>query len=320
MPTQKPQKSADDGASKNILYVVLHGLITLVDVGEKGFIAFLLDMGKEHKYLVGDWLVETEIPKRKYWKRPLHAVLENVDKEQISAQNFLDPDQNAVAKQSQPPDVMHSQVRAVFNLPRPHSIQHFTIGKVTAGTIRDDLQELVKEPSHLAGIRVFQYTFQNPKRPDSPLLHKLHRKSDLPPLWQCPEELALVKDDKGQLFNVAVLHIYNQPGAKLPPGSPHNREEFNNSASLLGTQVTLVQDTVPDNEKKLPAGILQGEVECLYGRGKFAVHYLNQVRMTQSKSDLGRGAGGCGSELCAACDGVVIHGFNERFYLKEKLR
>ena len=45
---------------ENILFVVMHGFISLVDTGgkEDAFLAYVLDMGDEHAYLYGDWLYE----------------------------------------------------------------------------------------------------------------------------------------------------------------------------------------------------------------------------------------------------------------------
>src|SRR5436305_11028184 len=45
----------------NTLYVFLHGLITLVDVGKLGFLAYMLDVGDDHRYLCGNWLLEREV-------------------------------------------------------------------------------------------------------------------------------------------------------------------------------------------------------------------------------------------------------------------
>jgi len=303
MPTTQPVKPQGDDNSENTLYVVLHGLITLLDVGQKGFVAFILDMKDVHKYMLGDWLEEQEIPKRKLGKKPLRASLGKVNPETICQHNTLDPDQNAIVKKTKAPNMAHQKVRAIIDLPRPRNISHFTIGKLDQGALKDDLGELVKPPTHLAGVRIFEYTF--PKKPQPP--PSLREQGKKLPLWVCPNELATVSNK-----NIAVLHIYNQPGMRLLPGSHHNKEEFNDSAAFLGAKVALVGATKEANETGPPAGILKGEVECLSGRGPFAIHYLNQVRM--GKFFEGNEEGGCGSELCAACDAVVINGVTKTYY------
>ena len=78
----KPTKQAAPKKKRveNVLYVVLHGLITLIDVKRKGFIAHVLDIGDDHKYLLGEWLQEQDIPERKRGTAPLRATLINVKK------------------------------------------------------------------------------------------------------------------------------------------------------------------------------------------------------------------------------------------------
>src|SRR5258708_7968312 len=80
---------------ENILYVVLHGLITLVDVGRDGFLAYLLYRDDEHVYLYGDWLFEKEIPQPSLGLWPLEATLTNVIAFPAKdGENTLNPTQN----------------------------------------------------------------------------------------------------------------------------------------------------------------------------------------------------------------------------------
>jgi len=44
--------------TENVLYVILHGLISLVDVGDAGFNAYMFDMGTDHRYLYGTFRIE----------------------------------------------------------------------------------------------------------------------------------------------------------------------------------------------------------------------------------------------------------------------
>src|SRR4029077_20057404 len=91
-----------------VLYVVLHGLISLVDIGT-GFLAFALDMQDQHRYLFGNWLTEDEIPARSTGSQPLTAELVGVD----AGNKRLDSDQNVIVEIDKVPDPDHQDVRAV---------------------------------------------------------------------------------------------------------------------------------------------------------------------------------------------------------------
>ncbi|HXB20879.1 MAG TPA: hypothetical protein VNV88_05830 [Candidatus Solibacter sp.] len=290
MPTDPLLPLPDSTEPKpNILYVALHGLISLVDVDKDGFIAYLLDMGAEHEYLYGTWLAEKEIPDRTPTNKPLSAKLLGVD----SGNEHLSTALNAIVEHKTLPDEMGSKVVAVFRLPRPAKIHHFDLGLLPDKALAGTLTKLVRIPNHLTGIRVFEYTF---KDRGSVFLQD----GDLKFLWQCPA-LAQLQDR-----NVAVLHIYDQPAAELMDPHGHTQKEFNLSSDFLGSDVTLTQSTVSPTElePKVP-GFLQGELQCLTHREVFALGILLQVR---EQKLTGGGVGGCGpaTGVCAPCNGLLV--------------
>jgi hypothetical protein len=256
---------------ENILYVVLHGLITLIDIKEKGFLAHLLDIGDDHKYLLGHWLEEADIPKRKKGADPLRATLTNVD----TGAAQLNPDLNAVFKLEGLPNDKASDVRAVLRLPRPRSIHNFVSGKLPPGALAGDTTRLVQVPSKISGTTVFEYTFQNV----DPVLTSDSGLS----LWTKPA-LAIVKDPSPPAtptreLSVAALHVYDEPGIRLPGDElqnlpQHNRREFKLSSVFLNSDLVLVKDTgTPEQEAALsvPLGLLMGEVLHLDERLDFVL-------------------------------------------------
>jgi hypothetical protein len=249
---------------ENILYVVLHGLITLIDVKEKGFLAHVLEIGSDHEYLLGNWLEEAEIPTRNKDQAPLRATLNNVD----AGTAQLNPDLNAVFKLQALPDDTARDVRAVLRLPRPRSIRNFVSGKLDPGALSGDTTQLVQIPSQISGTTVFEYTFQNadPNVGPVPTLTS-DSKVDL---WTKPA-LAIVKDPPDapiRVLSVAALHVYDEPGPRLPGDelqnvAEHNRREFDLSSVFLKSNLTLVKDTgkpADVNSESLPPGLLMGEV------------------------------------------------------------
>src|SRR5689334_16860490 len=157
--------SGSEGSDKreNILYVVLHGAICLVDVGASGFKAYLIDMGDEHAYLYGDWLFEKLIPQKAKGQWPLEANLEGVDSSpKVIGQNTLDPNENVIVNISAPPSEPYPNNRALIYLPRPRKIYNFVSGKLAANSIlgtKDDIKKIEGNPVDVSGIRVFEYTF-----------------------------------------------------------------------------------------------------------------------------------------------------------------
>ena len=69
----------------NRFYVAFHGLVSLVEGPGGEFHAYALNMGGDHQYRLGNWLLETDVP------RGFSAVLRGVNASPKAAGNSLDP-------------------------------------------------------------------------------------------------------------------------------------------------------------------------------------------------------------------------------------
>lgn len=274
------KKAKDKPPPKNVLYVVLHGLITLVDIGDDGFLAYLMDMGKDHKYLAGDWLLERKV------RRGTQASLINVDCGDATLSEF----HNAIVKVPSAPRSNHKHVRALIELPRPACIHYFVRGDVNPDTLTDT-DGLKKQPQYLSSIRIFEYTFAD--QAEVRLVFPVYQGGG--DLWKCPT-LA----DTGDLA-VAVLHIYDQPGAYMNDPQGHNVAEFNRAAAFLGAKVRMRNAAESTDPDVLLSGMLSGETSCLARRSKGgALDLLRHAREKSTSSSTE--AGGCSSETCAGCN------------------
>jgi hypothetical protein len=291
---------------ENILYVVLHGLITLIDVKEKGFLAHILEIGSDHQYLLGDWLQEAEIPEREKGRVPLRASLINIDPGTAK----LNPDNNAVLKlESLPPDTS-SDVRAVLRLPRPRKIHNFVVGKLPKGALAGDLKRLVQVPQQISGTQVFEYTFQDKGR--VALVSDSGRA-----LWK-PKALAVITGPEtsaeapAKKLSVAVLHIYDEPGIRLPGnGLPdledHNRREFKLSSVFLHSDLDLVKKmAAPEDFKRdaIPEGLLPGEVTNLDERVTSVFPIVLGLR--QGNASGASAGGGSSGPVCGGMQAQLI--------------
>src|SRR6185437_4166978 len=210
---------------KNVLYVVLHGLICLIDDNRDSFTAALVDMGNDHAYLCGDFLYEDEIESAAELK------LNGVDERQTkSKENQLDPKSNAVVKikySSNEDNYYHS----LLCLPRPAKIHYYIQGKLVKDSLKDSKNELQEpKPEKISGIRVFEYTFADYRG-----VSVTTKSGDI--FWKCPPPTPVVKNSKS--LHVAVLHVFNEPPDKLSNAGKHNKDEFNFTLAYLGAQLRL---------------------------------------------------------------------------------
>jgi hypothetical protein len=291
---------------ENILYVVLHGLITLIDVKEKGFLAHVLEIGSDHQYLMGDWLQEAEIPEREKGRAPLQASLTNVDPGTAT----LNPDTNAVLKlESLPPDTS-SEVRAVLRLPRPRKIYNFVVGKLPKGALAGDVKRLVRVPEQISGTQVFEYTFQD--KGQVALVSDSGRA-----LWK-PKALAVTTDPAAsdeapaRKLSVAVLHVYDEPGIRLPGNAlrdleDHNRREFRLSSIFLHSDLDLVKNMAqPEdfNRDAIPPGLLPGEVTNLEERVASVLPIVLGLR--QGSASGASAGGGSSGPVCGGMQAQLM--------------
>lgn len=295
------------------LYVVFHGLVCLVDVGLDGFIAHFIEIGDEHDYLYGNWLVEKEIPPRAEGQDPFRAHLVGIDPGFAN----LDYTLNAVVPIAKPPVDTHASVRAVINLPRPRAIYQALSGPVTEGMF-SDVTKLINQtpPRRVAAIRVFEYTFPFDHDSAGNEINKVALIGrDGTPLWTCPDlaEIKLSGDghrlppcsspiEVAGLLKVAVLHFFDEPGDDPDDPDTHNIKEFGMSTSFLGVQLSLnAAAKVDDKERPNIPGLLPGETEPLSVREDSVLHLLLAAREGKD----GKRTGGTSGTVCNGSNAQV---------------
>ncbi|HEX3586289.1 MAG TPA: hypothetical protein VH024_09855 [Candidatus Angelobacter sp.] len=286
----------------NTLYVVLHGLICLVDAGptasdDQRFMAYVLDQGSQHKYMFGDFFVEQDLT------APVGSPINlHFSKEVVPGSNkalTLDASVNPVVKLAQlPQDLSH--VRAVITLPLPKAIHdNFLRGIIAPGSL-SGTGRLKAVPTQISAVRVFEYDFGDPAN--------LFLADDQTPanvLWKCPSAdlLAEIRHN----VKIAVFHLYNEPPQTLANPDTHNENEFNDSMDFLGaSQVRLskaaaVDDTqVPD----IVSGVTGMDVAALDVRNqKGAIKLMRNLREAAFSADPLGGAGG--TQVCGGGNGSV---------------
>lgn len=266
-----------------VLYVVLHGLICLVDAGktgskDNGYVAYLNEMGSEHRYMCGDFLSEIpmDLGSTGYTQ---FLDLVNVEWATKTADNTLSTANNAIVRLTNLPTPSPADVRVVIGLPRPNRISYFIVGDLAPNALQGDIAALVQPPpKQISGIRVFEYSFKD--------FHLVRLQSGPRTIvWECPEPVSI----NGKNINVAVLHIFNEPPEELPTqqAADHNLREFNRTLNYLGAKLALtIPGTVPDPDNSMPPdGMIFEERAALDDRRKFALilmFFLRQILGLQS--------------------------------------
>ena len=264
------------------LYVFLHGLICLVDVGKLGFLGYMLDVGEDHKYLCGNWLLEREVRQRPT-RSPLRMQLVGV----YPGEARLDEGLNFIVKLAAHPNASDIPSRAIITLPRPKHIYYFNQGAVHHTSCQGNTGRFSKFPTVVSGLRVFEYRFRNYS--DVALVDDYGKC-----IWECPPPASI--KDVHRL--VATMHIYDEPQEEVPAG--HNLHEFNTSLKFLGVEDVELLDSNTDpriNDLILP-GALPGETSTLDSRDPDVLQLLFQARRNELfvARDAGSGGGGpvCG--------------------------
>lgn len=290
--TQKQLNASRTSREKYILYVILHGLITLVDTG-KAYIAYLLEMGDEHRYLYGNWMIEDSISRRRDGQNPMVAVLKGVHHGRGPTSELM-PELNAVLKIKKVNPISDSRIRAIFYLPRPQKIHHFVCGKLFKNSLKIDPGEFVNStpPTFLSAIRIFEYEIVMGR--EGPRARLVSR--DRSPLWTCPALAPIPSTNR----KVAVLHIYDEPGFSLNDESAkkHNLQEFKLSMEFLGKSQTLTKVTGmaisrPKGQPSVP-GLVTGETGTLDQREQQFLQFLVDARSgSEFSQDVGSGGPVC---------------------------
>jgi len=294
------QKRAVPIQRDNVLYVVLHGSISLVDIGEKGFKAFVLTIlnqqnEDEHKYKFGNWLAEIDIPARTADDPPARATLLGVD----GGNAALDSDKDAIIERPSLPNSSDAKVRAIVDLPRPQRILYFRTGTLPPNSLigfqANNRSVLQNAPSQLSQIRIFEYSFKNAEN------LSLDFGSGIS--WKAPA-LAFTES-----LAVAVLHIFDEPDSFLPPDSDHNDREFNESTAFFETpDLKLVNSQTAKFTKDpdVPSGFLPEEIFSLAERQNAIFNLVLDTRVQQ----FGRATALAistppGSGLCTVAQAIV---------------
>ena len=271
-----------DAPPDHRFYVLFHGLVTLVDGPGDELRAYALSMDYEHRYGVGHWLVEQDLP------NGFRATLSGVSPAKKTKNNSLNPKLNPTIRLKGWLKDDDPRIHARITLPRPRRIHYLGLGD--AAIARPDL--LIYPTTSVSGLTVFEY-----KMP------------------RAVEELALRIDNQaaywtGSTFTefpalkpagaptrVATLHILDAP-SQMPAGDQHSLAEFGLSTSLLGQpEVQFLRKPVDlAQQPAAPQGISSFETIPIPGRAKL-LHRL---------ADFARTARFTGSEplcdpLCKSC-------------------
>ena len=282
----------------NVLYVVFHGLVCLVDGGiqshvDQGFKAYvLLDRDKAHRRMFGNFLAELDF-KPPASGAPLDLSFSSELQPGGDPTVSLNTDLNPVVQLSGFP-ALTSNVIAVITLPRPNSIDYFLRGNIIPGALQDPGQRLQPPHSQISAVRIFTYNFTEPGKlflQDSSGNH----------LWDCPPQLAQLPHN----LNVAAFHVYNEPPQQLANADTHNEDEFNDSMTFLKANVSInAPAKVPPQIFPKPSGIQGWEIAALDVRNQVGtIQHMINLRMHATAGDpLG---GGGGSQVCGGGNGVV---------------
>jgi hypothetical protein len=296
---------------ENVLYVIFHGLIGLVDTGAAGFNAYMFDMHADHRYLFGNWLVESDSLEQSDILRqaPLILTLDSViGGVPDPANNVLNPNLNLVIQLGAPLPTNLPGARAVIRLPRPRRIYYYTCGEVPDSTIKGDTSKLINgvPPKYISATRVFEYSFADPQ--------KVQLLAGDPPvgpsLWK-PDVLAEVGNR-----HVATLHFYDEPDqiSDEAAAEQHARAEFLLSTALLGVPLTLTQASPqefpepPDNPQPdiKDLGILRREVTPLDGRSEALLGLQFLARCGKPRPEPPQKPGAGGGPICGGGNAQVV--------------
>jgi hypothetical protein len=282
------QKTSFSGVPENRLYVVLHGLVCLIEDPAKDFTGYLIDRGHEHVYVAGNFGTEKPIGSNQV------LTLVNV----TPGAKRLDPTKNAVLSKAQPKRGSVFDQSSII-LPRPDDILHFVCGLVVDGlTLVDPNTELAGPPTFISGTRVFQYTFTD--------FNKVQLVAhDGSVFWQCPRPTVV-----GNLA-VAVLEVYNEPPHDLgTTAAAHNKKEFNDS--LLFIQAKKVQlltpGFFPQDVDSLPPGLTEDQVCSLDVRSVVIAHLKGKkTKGSDFAAQFGKNedGGGGGTQVCGGANGIL---------------
>jgi len=270
--------TAAEANPQQTLFVVFHGLISLIDITGDGFIANLLEIAGDHAYLAGDWLLERPVAPGS------RAKLSGVD----SGTAKLDPKRNPVVRGlTKPPALDPRFIRAQIFLPRPKAIHYFRSGTLDRASVTQTAGTLQLDPAfeQLSGIKVFEYEF--------PDIAKVGLSGDIE--WK-------PTDTVGSERPSCAIHIYDEPAAALAHAQAHNIREFRLSAEVLGSGASVAAGTKVSFEDIPLPSLHKLELSPLQLRPDVLKGIARDMRRGRAVSSP---IGGTSSEVCAGSDGSL---------------
>ena len=288
MAKKSAQENAVDPA-QNVLYVVLHGLICLVDNGE-GFTGYLLDRSEDkrvvHEYKGGTFRQEDDLDERETLQ------LYGTDG---TGKTKLDRKMNPVLNKPNPKDQVFF-ARNKIVLKYPNAILHFVCGN-PGNSLKDPDNELKEAKCFISGTRVFQYFFDN--------YANVKVGGNKSFSWQCPNPAAT--------GGYAVFQLYNEP--EFDPGGvvsiQHSLFEFNDSLVYMQAKSVQLRDAIvkPVAGDTVPTGLTADQVCPLDMRDIVAAQLrlqrkrkpFNDFIVRYGKMDLLGGGGG--TQVCGGVNG-----------------
>ena len=277
-------KKKSPAKTKNIVYVVFHGLTPIVEnTTTHEFRAYVLSMGDEHRYLYGDWLREVDIL--------AGCTGELVVGDGPTARNAaLDASRRPTIALTKPVDEAHKAIHARIMLPRPDEIYYGNSGSLNLG----GGQQCLVDPNVglNAGVTVFRYDLKSFAG-----CYLVSETGSI--LWE-PDSRTCVKI-KGDEYVIAALHVFSNPPHAT--GDNHSLAEFNLSARVLGERTVKISTKTVDRQPSTPPlGLCDDELHSLYKREQFLESLANGARGGTRASSTYRPKGGAGCESC--CSGA----------------
>jgi hypothetical protein len=248
-------------SNSNKLYVVLHGLVPLVE-GKDKIHAFLIEMSG-HTVSLGHWLSEKPFPDTR--KDPLR--LTGVNSGQAGINRSLNlvvavPDLDLEVITGNP------DIHARIDFPKPDKLHSF----FTADASNRLTGSQQPESQNYSAVQVFEYTVPG----DSFEAVTISRKDFA--VWETAGYTEMKDGTK-----VSVLHIYNDPASPAP--NKHAVDEFLKGSAIFGVDVGLADgEPLPFPREKqplqtnLPLGLMVEELTPLARRDHVVSHLLSPLR------------------------------------------
>lgn len=274
-----PEQPADDR-----FYVAFHGLVSLVEGPGDEFHAYALNMGGDHQYRLGNWLLEAALP------RGFSAVLRGVNASPKEAGNSLDPALTPTILVKELPPAGDERIWASLTLPRPRRIHYLGLGEAVFSSSAN----LISAATKVCGLTVFEYAL------DTAFEHiALASANGLEIYWK---SFSFTEFPNGK--KVATLHLIDSPPAQ-PVSATHSVDEFALSTSLFGQPAVQLASEPQDLtvQPAMPPGVSALELISLKSRPKLVDRLVDFARTARFNGSQPLNDQGCKS-CCSACNAL----------------